>query len=67
MSRPTPAPSGPSAERRSPRTERPARGPSAELIMDGVVASYIHAISERHTPAPAAGRHTLPAGGEQLG
>jgi len=27
---------------------RPARRPSAQLISDGVVASYIHQISERH-------------------
>jgi hypothetical protein len=33
------------------RRIRPPRGPSAQLIADGVVAAYIHDISERHRPS----------------
>jgi hypothetical protein len=68
MSRPNPpghlAPPCGSA---SPPTGRsPARGPSAQLILDAVVASYIHEISERHAPACTPGRGRQSAGDGQL-
>jgi hypothetical protein len=51
----------------TPRRERVRTpGPSAQLILEGVVASYIHDISERHTAASGVGRRLAPADGEEL-
>ncbi len=51
----------------SPRSEwSRAHGPSAQLILDGVVASYIHDISARHAPAPVTGRRMPPPDGQEL-
>ena len=38
----------------SPATDAAGR-PSAQLILDGVIASYIHQISQRHPQRQAAG------------
>jgi hypothetical protein len=44
------------AGRRSPRTQLQAqRRPSIELISEGVVAGYLHDISDRHSSNGAAG------------
>ena len=67
MRRPTPSVNGHEFGGGSSRGEWPrAHGPSAQLILDGVVASYIHDISERHAPAPVTGRRMPPRDGEEL-
>jgi hypothetical protein len=53
--------------------QRPGRRPSAQLISDGVVASYIHDISQRHShrrapsPLEASDKAGEPAATRELG
>ena len=59
-----PTPYRPAANVNGSAKTEPNDRPSAQLILDGVIASYIHDISERHRyPDPRGGRLAVSGAG----